>query len=661
MSAIFGLIFHDSSPVTEQHLESMAAPIRERLSGGIETYVEGAVGLGWVQGETTRRAGDIAAGGRESLVVAADARLDNSAELAARLGVDPNTAPRNLIAKAHQEWRGGAASHLLGAFSYAVWDRPRQILTIARDQIGVRPVYIARDGSYTAFATDVRSLLSLSQVAKVIDDVGIFHFFFAEFTIADRETTCFASVKRLPPAHVIEVPVRGEWRRRQYWSLDPETELTLSSDDEYAVAFRERFTAAVGRCVPAAGDVGSMLSGGLDSSSIATVASHLLNEAGQGPLHTYAAVFPSTPSADESEFSRAVSESEFIRSHEFRPGDESPLESVMPFFKGLAQPFFAPNLFVSSEACRAAHQDGLRVLLDGTDGDTTVGHGHDRFLTLARAGMWSAFARETHDFFLRFGQGKPAFRSFIVKNYALPELQRLMRQNRWVAGLKGIHDLGRGLGLSRRFLLRLAWNGRNGLDDPVPDLSMLRPEFIESVSAPERFTAFAEQYADYRTSRRPVHHRNLTSGAIPLVLEALDAIAAPHQIEYRFPFCDRELIEFCLAVPVEQQIRNGWTRWILRKAMNPLLPEKVCWRAGKSHLTPVHIHGLQKYDSERLRAVVADFPDHLGVYVDRSRVGETLDRFLAGTAKERDFQFLWQVVILDAWLRSRVAWLQERA
>ena len=104
---------------------------------------------------------------------------------------------------------------------------------------------------------------------------------------------------------------------------------------------------------------------------------------------------------------------------------------------------------------------------------------------------------------------------------------------------------------------------------------------------------------------RTLHFNYLNSGMLTYSLELMDRLSAAFSIDVRYPFCDRELIEFSLAIPPEQKLRNGWSRYIMRKAMQGILPEKVQWRGGKISLAKVYPYGLRKYSQEYIEEVIS--------------------------------------------------------
>src|SRR5262249_6542489 len=150
--------------------------------------------------------------------------------------------------------------------------------------------------------TEIKAILSVPDVPCELNELRIADHLSEVFE--DNESTCYRHIHRLAPAHTLSLS-RSGMRRRRYWALDPSRELRLSSDEEYAEAFREVFTEAVRCRLRSASPVGAMLSGGLDSSSITCGARELLKQEG-ARLHTFSTIFDNVPDCDERQYINAV-------------------------------------------------------------------------------------------------------------------------------------------------------------------------------------------------------------------------------------------------------------------------------------------------------------------------------------------------------------------
>src|SRR5207245_10257224 len=171
-----------------------------------------------------------------------------------------------LILAAYERWGERCPEHLLGDFALAIWDARRATLFCARDHFGVKPFYYHHaPGRLFCFASEIKGLVALAEVPRRLNETRVADYLVP--LLEDKEITFYEEIVRLPPAHRMAVTREGV-RMEQYWALDPEREIRMKSDGEYAEAFREIFTEAVRWRLRSAIPVESMSSGVLDSSSI---------------------------------------------------------------------------------------------------------------------------------------------------------------------------------------------------------------------------------------------------------------------------------------------------------------------------------------------------------------------------------------------------------
>lgn len=625
MSGIAGVYYLDGRAVDRTDVECMVERITHRGPDASGVWSEGAVGLGhrmlWTTPESLRERLPLV-NKRGDLALTADARIDNRDELVEALGLNSGhceeMSDSELILRAYEQWGERCSERLLGDFAFVIWDRRRQLLFCARDHFGVKPFYYYDSPHAFAFASEIKALLCLREVPRRLNETRVADYLVP--MLEDKAITFYQDILRLPPAHIMIVDREGI-RLRPYWALDPSRELRLGSDGEYAEAFRELFTNAVRCRLRSAFPVGSMLSGGLDSSSIVCVARNLLAENGAGPLHTFSAVFDDVPECDERPFIQAVLAQGGLVPH-YVPGDQlGPLADLDRVFHHEDEPFYAPNLFLHWGLYSAARKQGVRVVLDGLDGDTSVSHGLGFLPELAAAGRWKTLAAEVIGLSKRFDRSPWSILSY----HAIKPLVPIAFQQAWRA-LRGANRATHIFGaiLSPAFALRVAFDRR---------LEVLRGSRIRCV----------------RTSKEG-HYRGLTAGLIPYALEVADRAAAGFGVEPRYPFFDRLLVEFCLALPPEQKIRQGWTRLVMRRAMGGILPAEVQWRGGKSDLSPNFIRGLLTFHREILDGVMAEDSRLLGNFVNIVDVREACRRYLSERSEE-DALTIWKVATLAWWLR----------
>ena len=398
MSGIVGIYYLNSQPVEPDKLGLMLDTIAHRGSDGANLWHEDNVGFGhrmlWTTPESLLeklpwcdRATDT--------VITADARIDNREELISLLGIKTSVekiTDSNLILKAYHKWGIDCPQKLLGDFAFAIWDKREQRLFCARDPMGIKPFYYYQSSRVFAFASEIKALFCLPEVKQELNELRIAY----QLTgfLEDGEITFYQDIYRLKAAHSLTVSDRGKQYRR-YWALDPNRRIKLSSHQEYTEAFKELFTESVNCRLRSAFPIGSSLSGGLDSSSITCTARNLLAGSNK-QLHTFSAIFPNLPESDlrridERYYMDAVKTAGRIQAHDIRADLLNPL---LDWLWQEEEPILAPNIYIHEGMYDCAKENGVRVFLDGVDGDTTVSHGW-RYLThLTYTGNWYRLYKE---------------------------------------------------------------------------------------------------------------------------------------------------------------------------------------------------------------------------------------------------------------------------
>jgi asparagine synthase (glutamine-hydrolysing) len=634
VSGILGLYYLDGQPAIRSDLETMMRSLAHRGPDGSNIWSEGAVGLGhqmlWTTIESLREVLPLA-NRREDVVVTADARIDNREELINLLGLErglsESISDSELILAAYEEWGEGCVERLLGDFAFAVWDARKRALFCGRDRFGVKPFYYYSSPTLFAFASEIKALLSLREIPRRLNEMMVANYLAADYE--DKVSTFYKEINRLPPSCVLSVSREGA-SSRQYYRLDPDREAEAGSDDEYAERFRDLFTRAVRCRLRSAFPVGSMLSGGLDSSSIACVARNLMVENG-AKLHTFSAIFDEVSQCDERVFQQAVLAQGGIEPHTFHADKVSPLADMDRVLWHQDQVHLGTNLYVSWGLCGLAKEQSVRVLLDGFDGDTTVSHGTGYLYELARAGRWLALARELRGYTANI-TGEPWIKALYawISRYAInPAISRS-------ASLTFIRRAWRKLGLTGARARQPA------------KASILNPYFVERI----RFAQHRQSsHKSSPKTEREHHYRRLTWSVMPSTLESLDRVGAAFSIDLRFPFWDNRLVEFCLGLPPEQKMRRGLTRMILRRAMSDILPPEILCRRGKSDLSSAFGHGMLLFEQRRIKELILNDLAIIEPYIDKGVLREIYNRYESRQAGESDMVTVWSAAMLTRWLQ----------
>ena len=632
MSAIFGHWRLDGRPMDSLVAEEMSRRLEYR--GDVASvWSAGSVGLGHrtrrlTPDATGRSQPGVSAGG--DLVVTADARLDNREELAAALGlpVREGVTDGELVLASYRAWGEDCVKRWLGDFAAVIWDAPRRRLFCARDPFGVKPLYYHyAPGRLFAFASDVEALFAFGEISDAVDDFEIARHLLMPLG-RDASTTYYRNVRRLIPAHTMSVS-EGGFETRRYWSLDPSRELRLAGDAEYAEALRETFVEAVRCRLQGPKPVASMLSGGIDSSSIACAAADLLVGTRNPELHALSAIYPSVPESDERQFIQSVLDRYRMVPHFFSADTANPIADIARMNRLIGGASWGPNLYLNWVLYGMAADAGAGVVLDGFDGDTALSSGMGYLPELARTGRWLKLARNSIAYSRR--QDRPI----------VSDLRHLIR-----LGLR--HPLRETILTSLAGRARRA-KGKEARPRPnqVDRFPLLNPDFVR------RFSDQVVSETSSPTTEREFHIQKLSGLALLEGIGWLEACASGRGVEVRLPFCDVRLVELCVSFPAEQKLRHGWTRYAMRNAMEGILPVTIQWRKGKTNLHRGWETAWRSSQNGRIETLLERPTPIMAHYLDPKRVLELHRQFLEGTAARDDERALWRALSLALWLSSR--------
>ena len=618
MSAITAIFNLNKKPVEPSEVQVTLDCLKHRGDDNQGIWIEGNIGLGhrmrWVTPESLREELPMKSA-LSPMVITCDARIDNRDELIPQLSFS-NRQPgeitdSEIILRAYEKWDEDCLSRLIGDFVFAIWNPKTKTLFCGRDPLGVKHFYYYhKPGELFVLASEIKAILALEQVPRelnetLIGDLLILH-------SGEKVETFYKNIKRLPVTHALKV-TEDSFKIWQYWQPNFKAELKLKSDKDYEEAFREVFTEAVKCRLRSIHPVGASLSGGLDSSSIVGVASKILKEQGKSPLDTFSIVFPSVakvdPRIDERRFMQSVIDLTGCNPHFIKADEFSPMVDIEKWFWHADHPIGTGNLYMSWSVCKAAQQNGVKVLLTGTDGDTTISHGYEDFLDFAKRGRWWRMYNEA---------------KALKQN--LPQSAHGLKKSLWHRGFKFlIEDL--------KFKTRRTFGKKKGIikkKNYTPKLLTRLPinrEFYKQVDLESRYWELSEQNYSWDANRIENHWNSITCGTYAFILETFEKCSAAHGIEERHPFFDRRVVEFCISVPPGQKMNNGWTRSILRRSMNGIIPVDVQWRKDKANLSTNFRLGALKYEHERMKDVIYNYTHLLEKYFDMKALTESFVKY----------------------------------
>jgi asparagine synthase (glutamine-hydrolysing) len=418
---------------------------------------------------------------------------------------------------------------------------------------------------------------------------------------------------------------------RRYWQIEPSQRPPRS---DAAEEFRHLFAQSVENRMRGTPAVGAMLSGGLDSSSIACLAG-LRAAAKRNPkLKTFSLVFDRGSSMDEKPFIDAVVADNPLDATLIAVGNYAPFADFERILEEQEGTFLAPGLSLTRDLYRTAGAKGVKVLLDGHGGDEVVSQGHGHLHELANAGRWLELWRELRSAANTYGEGMLSLYFKFLTIYGPA----------W--------RIARIRSMARRFVGKV--RGRPAPAARAAWASLVNPELARRTDLAERFHRSGYMPTAVTASEALTHRWLLSTGLVPHAFEVLDKAAANFGVEPRYPFWDKPLVEFCLALPGEEKLRDGFGRHVLRRAMQGVLPPAVQWRRDKIDFTANLVKGMLGNHRELLDRLLISDSERIAPYVNLPEVNAVYARLLSQPEQATlpDVQHVWRSVSLSLWLRQ---------
>ncbi|MEM3047272.1 MAG: asparagine synthase (glutamine-hydrolyzing), partial [Candidatus Bathyarchaeia archaeon] len=541
----------------------------------------------------------------ESIWITYNGEIYNFQEL--RGGLEPKhrfytNSDTETIVHAYEEWGTGCLRRFNGMWAFALWDSSKKVLFLARDRFGVKPLYYHYDGKRLLFASEIKALLQDNSVARIPNDRVVYEYLL--YGLHDHgEETFFQGVKRLLPGHYMLVDESG-LKTQRWWELQMSRELDSppGMDGEYAKRFYELFEDAVRLRLISEVPVGTCLSGGTDSSSIVCVVNRLLLEKGWARdvigerQKTFSAVYDDERIDEREYIDEVVAHTEVERNFTFPTVEElwNELERLVYYQE---EPFGSTSIFAQWMVMKLASQK-VKVLLDGQGGDELL------------AGYIPYYGIFYLDLLKRRKYARLLKEAALSFDIALPFVSRYFSR-------------------SRRTM-----NAARMLDE-----------------------AFAERFKDVKALKW--HGNDLASAldadlslySIPHLLRYEDKNSMAFSIEARVPFLDYRLVEYVYSLPLDQRLRGGWTKRILREAMRGVLPERIRLRRSKVGFETPEAKWM-KASAEKMRAIFTSETFAKRGYFNQAEVLKAFDKFLQGRLSEDFIKVFWRLANLELWLRE---------
>ena len=548
---------------------------------------------------------------RERSIIVFDGRIDNRRGLIEQLsgeGVDASSDDARLVLAAYRAWGDACPGRLIGDFAFGLWDGVARRLLCARDPLGARPLYVVVREDLVGFATQLGQLLATCPQTPPLDMEYVADRLALGVDRPNSGRTPYRGLSRLEPGHRL-VAENGRVRIERYWEWCTAGDRVSRSEEDCVDQFRDTFAEAVASRMSGCEEVWADLSGGLDSSSIVSVAARQHVRPRLAPVTV---VFGESTVSDEREWAAAVEHAVGIERHDIDGDVHHPFSRLAEAVQYWEEPHGAAVFFGVHEGYqRLMTGRGVPVLLSGIGAEAVVLSKHQEPVHLSdllRRGRLGKLGRE-------LGQWQRALRmplSNLLLRYCLrPLMGRPLINYGWTPGM---HDW-----IADRFAD--TWN----LKDRARDGNM-----------PLAGRGAADQWHVERIGW-------ITGFLLRGYLEKA--------CDIRYPFLHRPLVELALAAPWSLKAVPGEPKAILRRAMKGILPERVRCRTQNASTGHAAYNGLRKEWPVLEQVAASSMLVELGV-VDRERLRNAL--YLARQGHAPNLGGLLSTLTLDAWLQHAV-------
>ena len=543
-------------------------------------------------------------------------RLDNRETLIAELGLNNTSTDDEILASAWVKWRERMVTQMRGAFAFSLIDKVSGKLFVARDPLGVSPLYYFTDDAIFVIGATSKQVRSVVKKNLLRNDLMLADF--VAGACLEKEQTFFQGILRLLPGHW-KVVTRKKQTSQQYWSLES---IAMSNGGATAhKTFRKLFDEAVARCFVERKTT-LLLSGGLDSSAIAGSLTSSGVSGDEFPCLSL--TYHHTKEWRDHRYLKDVTRALNKESIEVESDFHDPLKDMSHWLEVMDGPYLPHGFSVSARLWRRAKSEGSMFVLSGHGGDEVVSYGLGRLNELAKLRRWLTLWKECGAIAGIYHQSRVGMFSRYLDH--IPILRRVRRK--LLVAAKNPSEVSYGA-IDKRYLSdQLANHSLCGRYELIPVSNRLGHD------------------------DRAVHLESLMSPLQPVSLEAFAICSEASGVETRMPFYDQELVEFCFSLPSDWKLRDGFSRYILRKAMHGDLPKSVLSRKDKFDFAENFRLGLLKEPSKLLELTSPE----------NSEIEEFVNIRLLGSIREKllkncddvslvEARFLWRVAVLASWFK----------
>lgn len=453
-----------------------------------------------------------------------------------------------VIVAAYDCWQDECVDYFDGMFAFAIWDEKEKELFVSRDRFGEKPFYYYFDNSQFVFASEMKALWAAG-IDRTPNRKMLFNYITIGYSANPQNPgeTFFENIHKLPASHSLVYSAKDlELEIWKYWDIQVDLGKNKINDVDAIEKFTNLFQSSVKRRLRSDVEIGTSLSGGLDSSSIiATILPFI--ESGS-KFKSFTASFPGFEK-DESAYAKQVADKFNLQQQQIEISEKDLLADLEKLSFHQEEPVSSSSVLAQYKVYELAKQQGIKVLLDGQGADETLAGYHKYFKW-----YW----------------------------------QELFMKRKLIGGgeIKAARENG----------IRESFGMRNIIAALFPDFASIfleRKYLLHTLRQEDLSPAFIKNQSRKAYYVTPAHHNlngvlyfDTMQHGLEELLRFADRNSMAHGREIRLPFLSHELVEFLFTLPSHLKIRKGWTKWLLRESMKEKLPPEIVWRKDKTGFEP---------------------------------------------------------------------------
>lgn len=516
-----------------------------------------------------------------------------------------------VVIKAYKQWGNKCFERFNGMWGLAIYDKKGQKLVLSRDRFGKKPLYYYKTDDVFVFGSEIKAIFANQNTQKIPNFEKIYRYIAGNYRYVDIDDfSFFDNIFSVPKGTYMEIDGCMSVEIKKYWELS-ENKIDLSTKQESSLIddFRGIFIDSVKLRLRSDVPVGCMLSGGMDSTSVTSVAYKVLKT----PIYTFSGITGEEKGIyDESEYIEEIVKDSKAEHLYIKPEPSELFDVISEMLDYHDEPICTVTWYILYQIAKKIKEKKVPVILNGHGGDEMV------------AGYWDHYH---YNFFDMETDG-----DFDGLDYE--QKMWLKNHDRKIAEICQ----------TREYVKKLA-NGEVSETSKFIDYSdCFLGDFVS------KYKKGTELFSLFEKTLTKRLHKELLFEGVPAIIKPEDRNTMASSIESRSPMLDYRLAEFCFSLPNKYKIRDGVGKWILREAMRDILPEKVRTRKDKAGLIAPADRWFRTENKEQIRELInSDFVKELGFFNVR-RLNEIFDEHLSGVKNHQ--MFIWQLINLVLWYKK---------